>query len=273
MGKIKKLKFKNLPEHKKFLWLVADNITSTDVLFLSEQDYGNESDKHAELITYFKQTLDTSQLEYWYPTEVWELNRWSSPGHLDAIGHTRRAFSCAGLMAYYFDGRGESLGFLDILFPLFESLVRLDLQNWQTYFSKFLSHSLTSIKCPEDKFIVQLTIYLSLLSETVDLAVLRAGYNQLLIDEMVMLKYHWEHMWNETWDPALEPQIERPSKIVDTYITHGTAYMFSAKYVFQKAVNINDAVLSEDLKTLARRIARLDKNDIDEFLPDSTIYL
>lgn len=144
--------------------LVADNVTPNDILFLSEQDYGTDSDKHAELITYFKLPLDTSKLEHWYPAEVWELNRWSSPGYLDTIGHSRRAFSCAGLMAYYFDGLGKPVEYLDVLLPLFESLVRLDLQDWQEHFLSFLSHGLTKTKCPEGKFSVQFTLYLSRLS-------------------------------------------------------------------------------------------------------------
>lgn len=281
MGKIKKLHFKDLPEHKKFLWLVADNITPNDILFLSEQDYGTDSDKHAELITDFKITLDTSKLESWHPTEVWELNRWSSPRYLDTIGHSRRAFSCAGLMAYYFDSTGNPNEYLDVLLPLYESLVRLDLQDWQEYFASFLTHGLTKIKHPKDKFSIQLILYLSRLSETTNLNALKVGYNQLMVDEMSMLKHHWEHQWNETWDPALEPQIERPTKILDTYLIHSTAYMFSAKYVYLKVEQINDAALSEDLKTLARRIASLgkgdiawlDKNDIDDLMPTSVIYL
>ena len=281
MGKIKKIKFKELPAHKKFLWLVADNVTSNDILFISEQDYGTDSDKHAELITYFKQTLDTSKLESWYPAEVWELNRWSSPSHTDTVGHSRRAFSCAGLMAYYFDGLGNPVEYLDVLLPLFESLVRLDLQDWQEHFLSFLSHGLTKTKCPEDKFSIQFTIYLSRLSETTDLSELRTGYNQLMIDEMSMLKHHWEHLWNETWDSALEPEIDRAAKIIDTYLTHPTAYIFTAKFTYLKAEQVNDVPLSEDLKSLARRIARLGKGDItwldkcniDELPPTSIIYL
>lgn len=282
MGKIKKLKFKGLPKHKKILWLVADNISDDDILFLSEHERGNDISKHAERITYFKQTLDTSKLEPWYPIEVWELNRWSSPGFLDTIGHRRRAFSCAGIWAYYSDSMGNSINeSLDILLPLFESLVRLDLQDWQKHFSNFLLHSLTTITYPEDRFTVQLTIFLSLLSETTNPKLVRISYEQLLADEMYMLKYAWAHNLNETWDPALEPHAERPSKIVDADIIHRTAYMFSAKYVYLKAEQINDTSLSEDLKTFARRIARLgkgeitwlDERDIDDLSTNSIVYL
>lgn len=271
--KPKKLNFKNLPDHKKLLWLVANAVSPNDILFLSEQDYGYESEKYAEKITYFKQTLDTSKLESWYPMEVWELNRWSSPDYLDTIGHSRRAFSCAAMMAYYFDGLGEPIESLDTLLPLFESLVRLDFPDWQKHLSCFLSDGVTKTKCSENKFNLQLIIFLTFQTDSKDLAALRAAYDQLMLDEMSMLKHHWESQWNATWDPALEPQPERPAKIVDTYITHGTAHMFSAKLLHLKAEQINDVKLSEDLIKLARRIAWLGKDDINEFLPASTIYL
>ena len=273
MGKIKKLKFKDLPDHKKLLWLVADNVTPNDILFLSELDYGQGGDKHADLIKYFKLTLDTSRFDSWYPMEVLELNRWSDPDYLDRIGHSRRAFSCASLMAYYFDGDENLDEMLDVLLPLFESLVRLDLIHWQKHFSNFLMHGITTAKDPEDKFKIQLTLFLSSKLETTDIAALRVSYNQLIADEMSMLKHQWVSMWNATWDPALEPQVDRPDKIIETNITHQTTHMFAAKYVHQKAEQIDDAALSEDLKTLARRIAWLRKDDIDEFLPSSTIYL
>ena len=274
MGKkAKTLKFEDLPEHKKHLWLVANNVTRNDILSLSKQDYGQDSDRHAESMTYFKQTLDTSKLDSWYPMEVWELNRWSSPGYLDTVGHARRAFSCSGIMAYYFDGLGEPVDTLDILLPLFESSVRLDLPDWQRHLSNFLSYGSTKTKYVEDKFILQLVRFLARHSESTDLAELRSAYDQLMLNEMSMLKHQWENHWNETWDPALEPQIERPAMIVETNITHGTAYLFSAKYVYQKAEQINDAELSEDLKTLARRIAWLGHDNIDEFLPTSTLHL
>ena len=274
MGKkAKRLNFKDLQEHKKLLWLVADHVTPNDVLFLSEQDYGQDSDKHAEQISYFKQTLDTAKLDSWYPLEVWELNRWSSPDYKNIIGHSRRAFSCAGIMAYYFDGLGQPLETLNTLLPLFESLVRLDLQDWQEHFSNFLHYGLKKTKYSEDKFKIQLTLFLTFQSNTKNLAAIREAYNKLMSDEMSMLKHDWEHLWNETWDPALEPQLDRPAKIVDTQITHGTAHMFAAKNLQIKAEQVNDAKLSEDLKTLARRIAWLGQDDIDEFLPASTIYL
>jgi len=273
MGKIKKLKFKDLPDHKKFLWLVADNVTPNDILFLSELDYGQDGEKHAELITYFKQTLDTSKLGSWHPMEVWELNRWSDPDYLDTIGHSRRAFSCAALIACYFDGVGCPIESLDTLLPLFESMVRLDLPDWQRYLADFLLYGITRTKDPEDKFKTQLTLYLSSKLESTNIVALRASYNQLMADEMSMLKHHWESMWNASWDPALEPQVDRPEKIIETNITHRTTHMFTAKYVHQKAEHIDDVALSEDLKALARRIAWLRKDDIDEFLPSSTIYL
>lgn len=83
----------------------------------------------------------------------------------------------------------------------------------------------------------------------------------------------WDHQWKKTWDTALEPNIKRPGKIVDTYITHGSAHMFSAKYVYLKAEQVNDSTLSEDLKNLARRIALLGNDDIDEFLPTPRLHL
>lgn len=273
MGKKKRLKLKDVPEHKKFLWLVADNITPNDILFLSEQDYGSDSGKHAELIVDFKLTLETSRLDSWHPIEVWELNRWSTPHYLDKIGHGRRAFSCAGLLAYYFD-KTENYGeLLDILLPLFESLVRLDLRGWEEYIAIFLLHSLKRVKYPEDKFAIQFTLYLTRLSKPSELNKKRADYEQLMVDEMSMLKHNWEIQWNETWDPALEPEVERPRKIIETYITHGSAHMFAAKYVYLIAEQIDNSKLSKDLKHLARRIAWLGKDDIDEFLPASKVYL
>jgi len=273
MGKIKRLKFKDLPEHKKLLWLVSNNITPNDVLFLSEQDYGQGIEKHAERIADFRETFDTSKMDSWYPIEVWELNRWSDPTYTDRIGHSRRAFSCAALMACYFDEVGWYHEYLDTLLPLFESLIRLDLPDWRRHFSKFLLHGITKTEDPEDKFKIQLTFFLASEFESADLSTLKARYDQLMADEMSMLKYNWELMWNETWDPALEPDVERPKKIVDTDMTHRTTHMFAAKYIHQKSEQIEDVLLSEDLKILARRIAWLRKDDIDEFLPSSTIYL
>jgi len=273
MGKKKKLKFKNLPEHKKLLWLIADNVTRNDVMFLSELDYGRDVEKHAELITNFKQTLDTSKIESWHPMEVWELNRWSAPSYTDTIGHSRRAFSCAALMACYFDGVASTIESLDVLLPLFESLVRLDLLDWQKHFSNFLLHGIEVSRYPEVKFSLQLTYFLSFQYKQADHSALRIRYDQLMIEEISMLKHHWESQWNETWDPALEPEIERPAKIIETHITHGSAHMFSAKCVYQTAEQINDTALCTELKTLARRIAWLGDDDIDEFLPTSTICL
>ncbi len=274
MGKKKTNKtFKNLPDEKKFLWLVADNITRNDILFLSELDYGHEREKHAERITYFKQTLDTSNFDSWYPMEVFELSRWSHPGHLDMIGHGRRAFSCAGLMACYFDGVAETIESLNVLLPLFESLVRLDLPDWQAHFSDFISYGLTKTDCSEDRFKLDLTLFLTVLSETKDPVVLKVAYDQLMEDEMSYLKNHWQLLWNKTWDPALEPKVVRPAKIVDTFITHNTASLFSAKYVHQKAQQINELELTESLKILAHRIARLGNDDLDDRFQNSTIHL
>lgn len=81
MGKKKRLKLKDVPEHKKFLWLVAVNITPNDILFLLEQDYGSDSGKHAELIVDFRLTLETSRLDSWHPIEVWD----STDGQLRII--------------------------------------------------------------------------------------------------------------------------------------------------------------------------------------------
>lgn len=273
MGKTKRLKLKDLPEHRKLLWLVSDNITPNDVLFLSELDYGQDIEKHTEQITHFRDTFDTSKMESWYPLEVLELNRWSDPTYTDTIGHSRRAFSCAAIMACCFDEVTWSHEYLDTLLPLFESLIRLDLPDWRKHFSKFLLHGITKTKDPEDKFKIQLTLFLASEFESADLSTLKASYDQLMADEISMLKYSWKYMWNETWDPALEPDIERPNKIVDTDMTHRTTHMFAAKYIHQKAEQIEDVSLSEDLKIVARRIAWLRKDDIDEFLPSSTIYL
>lgn len=253
MGEIEK--FQDLPAHQKFLRLVTEKITPSDILFLSGLDYNTDIQEHADRITYFKQTLDTSKLDLWYPAEVWELNRWSCPGYLDTIGHSRRAFSCAGLMAYYFDRQESPVEFLDVLFPLFESLVRLNLLDWQEHFLSFLSYGLTRIKCPESKFCVQLTSYLTHLSETNNPNELRTGYNQLMVDEMCMLKHYWKHHWNKTWDPALEPKIDRPAKIIDTRLTHQTACQFAANFVYQKAQQVDGATISKNLETLAHRIA------------------
>jgi len=273
MGKKKKLKFKDLADPKKFLWLVADAITPNDILYLSGLDYGFDKDKHAERISYFKRTLCTSKLESWYPMEVWELNRWSSPDYLDSIGHSRRAFSCAGILAYYFDNKGEPTELFDTVLPLFESLIRLDFPDWRKYFYNFLSEGVVKMKYPEDKFKLQLVVFLTIGLDSEKSGEIRDAYDKLMEHELSHLKYEWEHMWNETWDSALEPTVERPDKIVDTNITHGTAHMFAAKYVYHKAEKLTDNALEQDLKNLARRIALLGNDDIDEYLPASTIYL
>lgn len=274
MGKKKTNKtFKNLPDEKKFLWLIANNVTPNDILYLSELDYGHDQAKHAERIKYFKQTLDTSNFDYWHPMEVLELNRWSRPGYLDMIGHGRRAFSCAGLMACYFDGVGEPIGSLDVLLPLFESLICLDLPDWQKGFSNFLSDGISKTKLSEDIFTLQLALFLTVLSESKDSKVLKTAYDQLMEDEEAMLIHHWQAYSNKTWDAALRPKVVRPAKIVDTFITHSTASLFSAKYVHHKAEQLNEPELVKNLKSLAHRIFKLGNDDVDERFPDSTIYL
>jgi len=145
-------------------------------------------------MVYFKQTLDPSKLDLWYPIEVWELNRWSSPGYLDEIGHRRRAFSCMGLMAGDFTHRYGLGELLDVLLPLFESLVRLNLTNWTTYFLDFLLFGLRKTKHPEDRFNLQFLIFLTKIIKEDDADKLQSAYSELLKnDNVVFGKYN-------TWD-------------------------------------------------------------------------
>lgn len=274
MGKKKTNKaFKTLPDEKKFLWLIAKSISPNDILYLSELDYGHGSAKHAERIFDFKQALDTSKFDYWYPMEVLELNRWSKPGHQNIIGHSRRAFSCTGLMDCYFNKISKPIESLDVLLPLFESLIRLDLPDWRCHFSNFIIDGISKTEAPEDVFNLQFTRFLTVLSETKVSSKLQAAYDQLMEDELSMLRHHWEMSWHKTWDPALEPELVRPAKINDTFITHSSAAMFTAKYVYQKAEQIDDSKLTENLKNLAQRIARLVSDESDGFFSESTIHL
>lgn len=265
MGKSKKTKFKNLPKHKKFLYLVSRNITSIDVLFLSELDRGQDAENHAEKINLFRETLDTFQMDSWYPMEVWELNRWSAPGYLDTIGHGRRAFSCTALLACTLDNVRASIELLDIVFPLYESLMRLELPEWQVHFFDLLQYGIDQTTSSEDRFKLHLTWFLTLQSNEKDSVRVAEAFDRLMAEELKMLEGFKNHIGQVNGNN----EIERPRKIVDTYITHGTAYMFVAKEIYAKSMQIEDTELSEKLMKLSQRIAWLRGDNVEDFLPSS----
>jgi len=260
-------KLRDIEDHKKILWLVAQTTTREDLLYISQLDHGRDVDRHFESSLYFKNTLDTSELDHWYPLEVWELNRWSSPGYLDMEGHRRRAFSCIGITAYDFNRSNGAENALDVLLPLFESLVYLKLPDWQHHFLQLLEFGRNKTKNSEYLYQLQIIMFLTQISNETNFEKLQAVYNQLIIDDEIMQKGVWGLYSHRTWDENLAPKTQAPFQFFQPSLTHGTAHMFAAKLVYYKANLIDNNALSKGFKDIAFYIAKFGHDDLDDFLP------
>lgn len=72
---------------------------------IAAADYGQDIEQHLEALLPAWKGGELVKLDPWYPMEVLELTRWSTPGGLnphetpDIRGHLMRAYSCAVLLA------------------------------------------------------------------------------------------------------------------------------------------------------------------------------
>jgi hypothetical protein len=93
------------PGADELLGEISKHIDDEMLRCIASADYGKDQQQHLVALRQVRETGTFPREMYWYPAEVLELIRWSSPENPDhkpgatgLLGHWTRAFCCAALL-------------------------------------------------------------------------------------------------------------------------------------------------------------------------------